>query len=76
MRPMNRIAPDITAEDFVLFTRVLDAEVDKFRTLGDGERARRLIAVGAWISEEWLMLAAARASLAHQLLNGGPSDPE
>ena len=76
MRPMNRIAPDITAEDFVLFTRILDADVDKFQTLGDGERARRLIAVGAWVSQEWLMLAAARASLARKLLDGGPFDVE
>jgi hypothetical protein len=70
MRPMNKYAADVAAEDFVLFDGVLEAEIERAQAIGDGELARRLIAVGAWIAEEWLRLAEDRATLARQLLSG------
>jgi hypothetical protein len=70
MRPMNKCAADIIAEDFVLFDAILEAEFDRSQAIGDSERARRSIAIGKWVSEEWLRLADERASLARQLLNG------
>jgi hypothetical protein len=61
---MNEYAADVSARSYATFDRILTAEIAKFRALGDIETSRRLFTVGAWVAREYLMLAAARETLA------------